>query len=198
MREMPNVCVAVENIDMLDYFNKYVASLERGVQELSDSTPATLCPFHNETDPSFHQYIDRRSRLTPKDGVTLRRYKCFGCGISGNVVDLFIKTEFKKAGKTYLSKEEAAIALLRLYGLENLIVKQGSTDVFGKALRKIRGYNKIELNPVMNISKFSQLNFQILGSDEPMDIKVKKFGEIDKMACAVCMIEGDGNKGGVK
>lgn len=35
-----------------------------------------LCPFHNEKTPSF--------KVSEKDG----RYKCFGCGASGTVIDL--------------------------------------------------------------------------------------------------------------
>ena len=35
----------------------------------------TLCPVHDDTDPSFHIDPERQ------------RYKCFGCGISGDVID---------------------------------------------------------------------------------------------------------------
>jgi hypothetical protein len=35
-----------------------------------------LCPFHNEKTPSFHLFTDSN------------RYYCFGCGESGNVINL--------------------------------------------------------------------------------------------------------------
>jgi hypothetical protein len=43
-----------------------------------------LCPFHREKTPSFTIYAGR-------DGV--ERYKCWGCGESGDVVDYWQKTQ---------------------------------------------------------------------------------------------------------
>ena len=51
-----------------------------------------LCPFHNEKTPSFF--------------VKGNRYKCFGCGESGNTLDYFIKVN----GFTFLEAVKKLIS----------------------------------------------------------------------------------------
>lgn len=89
---------------MID-FNKIVQSLDI-VEVLSDyitlrksaSVYKGLCPFHNEKTPSF--------TVSPEKKI----FKCFGCGIGGNVIN-FIKEHEN------ISAKEAAILLDDKYGL---------------------------------------------------------------------------------
>ncbi len=55
-------------LDIVDVISEYI-NLERVGQYYR-----ALCPFHTETRPSFY--------VSPK----LQRYKCFGCGASGDVI----------------------------------------------------------------------------------------------------------------
>ena len=58
-----------------------------------------LCPFHSDKSPSF--YVNQETQ----------RYKCFGCGEGGNVVDFLMRIE----GLTFL---EAVEQLARKAGIE--------------------------------------------------------------------------------
>ena len=175
---------ALDNIDLLDYFNKYVSWRKKGVTTLSGSVYATLCPFHKESDPSFHHYTN--SKNVSSEGIPLRYFKCFGCGIYGNVVDLFIRTESTYEGRSYHSREDAVVALLHLYNLE---VQETVEDVFTQAKNKLHRLRSVSSNPLMNITRFTKLNSDIIDANVPEDIKIKRFAEIDRMACAVMMNE---------
>ena len=63
-------------LDAADVLAKYITLKKRG------SNYQACCPFHNEKTPSFS--------INPKSN----RFKCFGCGKSGNVIDFVM--EFKK------------------------------------------------------------------------------------------------------
>ncbi|MCD6450266.1 MAG: DNA primase, partial [Thermotogaceae bacterium] len=64
-----NVIEEIKNrLDIVDVISEYI-NLEKVGQYYR-----ALCPFHTETRPSFY--------VSPK----LQRYKCFGCGASGDVI----------------------------------------------------------------------------------------------------------------
>ncbi len=64
-----NVIEEIKNrLDIVDVISEYI-NLERVGQYYR-----ALCPFHTETRPSFY--------VSPK----LQRYKCFGCGASGDII----------------------------------------------------------------------------------------------------------------
>ncbi|NOZ43865.1 MAG: hypothetical protein GXP45_01690 [bacterium] len=62
----------LQNVDIVDVIGKYV-QLKRAGSNFSGK-----CPFHNEKTPSF--------MVSPQKQI----FKCFGCGIGGNVIT-FIK-----------------------------------------------------------------------------------------------------------
>src|SRR5262245_24226926 len=43
-----------------------------------------LCPFHEETNPSFTVFS--------ASGDKPQRFRCFGCGVHGDVIDFVMKT----------------------------------------------------------------------------------------------------------
>lgn len=63
-------------LDIIAVAREYLPSLKRGGKNYF-----ALCPFHNEKSPSFS--------INPDMG----RYKCFGCGESGDVINLIEKIE---------------------------------------------------------------------------------------------------------
>lgn len=61
--------------DIVDYASSYMTFKKSGRSYMA------CCPFHNEKTPSFH--IDRDKQL----------FHCFGCGASGNFVQLVMRLE---------------------------------------------------------------------------------------------------------
>ncbi|MBO4954090.1 MAG: DNA primase, partial [Clostridia bacterium] len=61
--------------DIVDVVSHYV-QLKR-----SGSNMSGLCPFHREKTPSFS--------VSP----SLQIFKCFGCGVGGNVIDFIMRIE---------------------------------------------------------------------------------------------------------
>jgi DNA primase len=94
-----------ENVDIVDVVSDYVRTLKK-----SGKNWLGLCPFHNEKHPSFTVSNE------------IGKYKCFSCGVSGDVVDFLIKIEnisfvealvilAKRAGVTLdMSPEEAGVS----------------------------------------------------------------------------------------
>jgi DNA primase len=72
----------VERISAADYISQYVEFEEKNGELFS------ICPFHNDTDPSFS--------VTPSNNL----FYCFGCKKSGNILDfimLYHDVNFREA-----------------------------------------------------------------------------------------------------
>jgi DNA primase len=94
-----------ENVDIVDVVSDYVRTLKK-----SGKNWLGLCPFHNEKHPSFTVSNE------------IGKYKCFSCGVSGDVVEFLMKIEnisfveavvilAKRAGVTLdMSPEEAGVS----------------------------------------------------------------------------------------
>ncbi len=67
-----DICMAN---DIIDYASSFMTIKKNGKNYMA------CCPFHNEKTPSFS--IDRDKQL----------FHCFGCGASGNFVQLVIRLE---------------------------------------------------------------------------------------------------------
>ena len=72
----PHIVDQIQNLDISDVVMTYITLKQRGVNYIA------CCPFHSEKTPSFTLY------------ASSNRYKCFGCGKSGNAIDFVM--EFKK------------------------------------------------------------------------------------------------------
>lgn len=96
----------IDNISVPEYFNKYLADKSKGIAELhEEASTATLCPFHDDVNPSFRYWKPKRF------------FMCFGCGIAGDVINLHRLTLQRKL-KTRVSRETAVRDLCRLYGIQ--------------------------------------------------------------------------------
>jgi len=67
-------------VDLLDYMETH---LGMNIRHNSDDSGVSLCPFHEDSVPSF------RISQIEGDGVWL--YYCFGCGATGTIIDFFQK-----------------------------------------------------------------------------------------------------------
>jgi DNA primase len=67
----------IDNVDILDVIGSVVQLKRAG------SSHSGLCPFHSEKRPSFH--------VSPSK----KMFKCFGCGVGGDVIAFLMKSEGK-------------------------------------------------------------------------------------------------------
>ena len=88
-----------EKLNILDIARSYIVNIKK-----SGSNYFALCPFHNEKTPSFS--------INPELGI----FKCFGCGVSGDVISLIEKLEnvdFIEALE--IASKKAGIVLIKKY-----------------------------------------------------------------------------------
>ena len=125
-------------VDIVDQINKYLELKPAGKNFVG------LCPFHTEKTPSF--------TVSPE----LQRYKCFGCGETGDIFDFIQKIEgidfpetleklAKEAG-IELKKPKVNSHIAKLYEINKLAGRYFYTQLKQnkEALRYIesRGFNK--------------------------------------------------------
>lgn len=93
MIDRPTVDRILEAADIVDVISEYVTLRKAGVSYKG------LCPFHDDTTPSFS--------VNPAKGV----YKCFACGEAGSVVKFLMQHD-------QLTYPEALRVLAKKYGIE--------------------------------------------------------------------------------
>lgn len=122
------------------YYNEHVQPLKKGLSKLSANSVTSICPFHNETDPSFHYWY--------KTGT----YKCFGrCGKSGDVITMYqtVQKQYHNRGLTRLT---AFMELCKLYNCEDLIKKRLATPTNSKPLAETEPIKEINIGVETNSS----------------------------------------------
>lgn len=171
MEKSKLVKLAEEKVDLIEYFNNEVVPLKSTVTPLSKSVSASICPLHDENDPSFHIY--------ERNGI--QRYKCFGCGASGDVVDLYRNIEYKYHNHKYRGIDDCATELLKKFGIE-VEPEQISENIFETAMKKVK--EDVTINNTFNFAKFREINNSIKNSDLSCEDRARQYEEIDRMATA--------------
>lgn len=90
-------------IDIVEFIGQYVSLVKRGKNYIG------LCPFHNEKTPSFS--------VNPEG----KYYKCFGCGVSGDIITFlqqyegldFTEAIKELAEKAHISLDEKSVDVKR-------------------------------------------------------------------------------------
>lgn len=174
----------VDNITISQYYNDYIHPMDtQKYRKMVGEKPTSLCPFHDDTDPSFHDW--RAKKL----------YRCFGCGAVGTVIKMHQQVR-RQYYKEILSNEEAMKSLARLYNIELVIdektgeIKQESSIEIAK--RKLLNREYKVVNPkdlsIMTISGFRHSNNQVKNmkglSDEK---KIGGYHSLDIMYSAYIM-----------
>lgn len=98
-----NEQLIVDNVSIVDYYNQFIAS-KRGYRKISEQKPAGICPFHADTDPSFHFWKEKKM------------FYCFGCHTAGNVIRMHILWE-QTENKRYIDNKVAVIELSKLFNI---------------------------------------------------------------------------------
>ena len=65
-----------DTISIPVYFNDHLYGTKEGLTKLVESSgSASVCPFHDDVNPSFRYWQAKKF------------FNCFGCGVSGDVCD---------------------------------------------------------------------------------------------------------------
>ncbi len=113
-------------LDIVDVISEYI-NLERVGQYYR-----ALCPFHTETRPSFY--------VSPK----LQRYKCFGCGASGDVIKFVQEME-------NISFYEAVEKLAKRVGIDvSKYMKDSGTSEYTKYVQYYEALKKEYISALKN------------------------------------------------
>lgn len=92
-----------DNYGIGKYVNrKIIPSVRyRGTNRPITMTKPIICPFHNDTKASFYYHYDEK--------YNKEKFKCFGCGMGGDVIDLHRYWSFKCGRK--ISFKQAVVEL---------------------------------------------------------------------------------------
>ena len=144
----------VEGITIPQYFNENIVPNVPGQRMISAERPSTCCPFHHDTDPSFHYWKEKNS------------FKCFGCNVAGSVVNLHILWQRTHYGR-FIDKDTAIKELGQMYNIELEVDETGNLkveSVFDIAKRKA-AMNQYNVNIFdtsnMTIAGFRTFNNQL-------------------------------------
>ena len=101
---MNDVDTVKDKVDIVELVSEYVALKKAGRNFRAN------CPFHNEKTPSF--------MVSPSLGI----FKCFGCGVGGDVFQFLMQIEGMEFGETLT-------ALAKRVGVKLTEFKAGSGDI---------------------------------------------------------------------
>lgn len=125
----------IDNVSIVDYYNTHIVPNRQGFRKIADAKPSGLCPFHDDTDPSFHYWKEKKL------------FHCFGCKKTGNVITMHILWQGQEF-KRFINTETAVKELAQMYGIPLEIQEDGKlveTSPFEKA-RKVFDTKQYEVN----------------------------------------------------
>lgn len=101
-----NTKKVIELVNLADYYNTFIVPKGRIFKPVMDGRSVNgICPFHKDTDPSFHVWKSKNI------------FHCFGCGYSGDVVKVHRQLVFNYERRK-LSLEESVKELAMHYNIE--------------------------------------------------------------------------------
>jgi hypothetical protein len=170
-----NELLIISRVLKTQYYNDFVVPLavstKRNFKPMSEGDPTGLCPFHKDTDPSFHAWKGREV------------FKCFGCGSSGDVVRIHQMMHRAYFGSS-ITVERAIEQLAQKYEIEldretGHIVK----SPFDRA-KELLFHKETYVIPkgVFSLAEFRQLNNRVKRTNLPMKDKVVNFEHLDAVA----------------
>lgn len=96
----------VDTISIPDYFNAHLLGTKEGLTRLVDAAgSASCCPFHDDVNPSFRYWKVKKF------------FNCFGCGVSGDVINLHRLT-LQRKNNVRVTRDAALMDLCRLYNIK--------------------------------------------------------------------------------
>lgn len=171
-----------EKITLKRYFNEYVVKLKPGITQITDGVTSTICPFHDETKPSFSYWHGTDTCY------------CFGCGVGGGLLQIYRKYVYATQ-KRNIPMDVAVLELIRLYNLQQdsdiaiQLQKCNATEnVVHNKFREYRtkAFAESRIAPeieVMTLAKYRYLNKR-LREDTHMSERVRfhNYAQLDLQA----------------
>lgn len=149
----------VDAVSIPQYYNERILPTKPGTnfRAISAERPSGLCPFHTDTDPSFHFWKEKKA------------FKCFGCGSAGNIIRMHILWE-KENNNRFIDINTAIRELASLYGVELELDETGEVKVESvfeiakrKADREQYNINIFDMKKI-SIAGFRTFNNQVKGN----------------------------------
>lgn len=140
-----------------------------GALELEDKVDyySACCPFHEEKNPSFAIYLNADDDAS--------RWICFGCGKSGDTIDLVMEvcdvgyTDAVKFACEYTSEHELTARLLANSVSEKKIDVTVELEKSQKTIKKLLKSKRFE--EAFEILKVVQVNFSSTSVNAKLNIK---------------------------
>lgn len=178
-KETYNERLVIETVSIPVYFNENITPVDpRRFSPIGDGKVTTLCPFHKDTDPSFHYW-------KPK-----KLFRCFGCGKAGDVI--FLHQLFSKMYKgVNYTRDEALESLAKMY---NVTIER---DEKGNAVKEnpFESARYLLLNPksiavpkgVITLAEFRKMDRTISRFDMSLAMRVENYANLDMLTASSIM-----------
>ena len=170
--------IVLKNVSIIDYYNDNVVGLKNKLRPdvsfrpMSLSKVTAICPFHGDSDPSFHYWGKKNIG------------HCFGCDWGGDVIKFHQSIRRLYYGEN-LDRKSATKSLAIQYGIDIPEEAINETqDVFKMARESLTNKEAYKIpKGVMSYAEFSQLNRRLINDKNiPENIKIKEFANLDMMA----------------
>lgn len=160
----------IEKVKIPEYHNEHISKLDKRLRDFYQGGTTTICPFHDEKDPSLHFWEKKKM------------FKCFGCGTSGNVIWMHMLTQ-SRYHKRYIDKNTAIKELAAMYGIEleeELTEEERIKNVFDRARSLISDKSLYTMNPAkINIASFREMNNKVHKANVKLSIKIANYDMLD-------------------
>lgn len=165
-----------DGISIIDYYNQFIVPTSNKFYKLSVGKKAGLCPFHDDTDPSFHFWEETKM------------FHCFGCQLSGDIITLHQKFEWKYHNRG-LDRKTAIKELGTLYNIpitdEDDNIDEEGLNPFQRAKKYLSDSSTVECNKnAFSLAKFRNLNNMVRSFNIKSNQKVASYCELDVQASA--------------
>lgn len=166
-RRSKNEDLVIDSVDLVHYYNTHISPLDNIFKPMASK--AGICPFHNDTDPSFH--ANQKNKY----------YHCFGCGFGGNIIKVHRQIQNNYHKRT-ISKKEAILELAVLYDLKLFPEEESESkdDKFALAKYILTNPDYIkEYTGSVTLSQYEKNNRNILKSGLSFEQIREQLGELD-------------------
>lgn len=165
-----------DGIPIVDYYNRFVVPAAKKFSKLSPGAKAGLCPFHDETDASFHIWAETKM------------FHCFGCGCSGDIIKMhqLFEWQYHKRG---IDRKASMVELGNIFGIElDMTLEDENKDEEGlnpfQRAYKLVSDTTATIIPknVFSLARFREVNDMLRSSNLSANAKVRNYCDIDREA----------------
>lgn len=169
--------IITEKIGIIQYYNDNIVHLKNKLRPdvsfraLSESRVTGICPFHGDSDPSFHYWVKKKIG------------HCFGCGWGGDVIKMHQSIRRLYYGEN-LDRKQATESLAKIYGIvipESVYLEEQS--VFQQARQSLDVKENYDVpKGLLTYAEYRSLNSRVIKMNAPLNLKVREYDNLDMMA----------------